>query len=201
VCRTLPAGPCPSAETTAKGRVRAGSILAAALLCLGFAPVARAVVHLGKAEALREAFPGADRVEPKRLFLTDEQSKRIEEIARAKLESKLVTVHVGYERDAVLGYAFLETHNVRTQPETLLIVLSPEGKLERLLVAAFYEPPEYEAPKRWLEQFQGKALGPDLTVNQGIHGIAGATLTARAVTSAVRRAMAVFEVAVLPEKE
>jgi hypothetical protein len=155
---------------------------------------ADAAVYYGKVEALRAAFPEAEKVEGKTFFLSDEQKKEVEELAKAPLESKLLRVHIGMRGEKVLGYAFLDTSNVRTLPETLLVVVSPKGEVARLLVAAFYEPPEYEPPKRWLEQFDGERLSPELRVERGIHGIAGSTLSAHAVTSAVRRCLALYEV-------
>ena len=86
-----------------------------------------------------------------------------------------VTVQIGEKDGAPMGYAFIDTQLVRTLPETLLVLVSPEGTVAKLLLLAFYEPPEYEAPARWLAQFDGKPLGPDLRVEREIHGIAGAT--------------------------
>lgn len=155
---------------------------------------AHAKVHHAKNEAIALAFPGADKVETKTFFLTDEEKARVEDLAKAPLETRLVTVQVGDKDGAPMGYAFLDTQVVRTLPETLLVLVAPDGKVAKLLLLAFYEPPEYEAPERWLDQFPGHALGPDLRVDREIHGIAGATLTSHAVTSAVRRSLALFQV-------
>jgi hypothetical protein len=170
--------------------------VACVALLVRCAGVAEAKVHYGKAEALAAAFPGADKVEAKTFFLTDEEKSRIEDLAKAPLESKLITVHVGEKDGAPMGYAFIDSQVVRTLPETMLILVSPEGSVAKLLLLAFYEPPEYEASERWLEQFPGKSLGPDLRVERDIHGIAGSTLTAHAVTTAVRRSLALFQVLV-----
>jgi len=156
-------------------------------------PAAGAAVYHGKQDALEAAFPDADEIETKRFFLTEEQREQVQDLAKAPQKDRLITVHVGKKGDRILGYAFLETHEVRTLPETLLIVVSPEGRVAKLLLAAFYEPPEYEAPKRWLGQFDGVELGPGLRVNRDIKGIAGSTLTAHAVTSGVRRVLALHE--------
>lgn len=164
------------------------------MLLAAFATAAAAKVHYAKSEALQLAFPGAERVESKTFFLTDEEKSRIEDLGKAPLESKLVVVHVGDKDGAPIGYAFIDSQVVRTLPETMLIVVSPEGSVAKLLLLAFNEPPEYEAPERWLEQFPGRTLGPELRVERDIHGIAGSTLTAHAVTTAVRRSLALFQV-------
>jgi electron transport complex protein RnfG len=165
-----------------------------------FASEAEGRVLFGKKEALKEAFPEADRVEKVTHFLTAEQVARVRELSGAEVKDKLVTWHVGHKGDAILGYAYFETHDVRTLPETLLVVATPTGEVRNVLLLAFYEPPEYEPGKRWLQQFDAKKLGPDLRVTREIHGITGATLTARAVTGGVRRALALFQVLIAEGK-
>jgi hypothetical protein len=79
---------------------------------------------------------------------------------------------------------------VRTKRESLLIALDADGALRRIDVTAFLEPPEFQAPAAWLAQFDGRVLNDDLALNRAIRPVAGATLTARATTEAVRRVMA-----------
>jgi len=165
-----------------------------ALLLADGATTAAAKVHYARNEALQLAFPDTDRVESKNFFLTDEQKSQVEELAKAPLESKLVTVHIGEKGGAPIGWAFIDTQLVRTLPETLLVVVAPDGTVAKLLLLAFYEPPEYEAPERWLEQFPGRKLDRELRVDRDIHGIAGSTLTSHAVTAAVRRSLALYQV-------
>jgi Na+-translocating ferredoxin:NAD+ oxidoreductase RnfG subunit len=140
------------------------------------------------------AFPEAERVENRTLTLSEEQSKRVTTLATTPLESKQVTVYVGYKGGQVLGYAFLDTRMVRTLPATFLIVLSPAGIVQRVQVLAFHEPEDYLPPERWLRQFEQQPLGPDLQLHRAIHGIAGATLSSQSVTNAVRQALALFQV-------
>jgi Na+-translocating ferredoxin:NAD+ oxidoreductase RnfG subunit len=153
-------------------------------------------VLYGKKEALAQVFPDADRIEKITTILTDEQLAKVRELSGAEGEDKIVTWHVGHRGDQVLGYAYFESHTVRTLPETLLVVVAPSGEVRNLLLLAFYEPPEYEPSERWLGQFDAAKLGPDLRVARRIHGITGATLTARAVTRGVRKALALYQVLV-----
>ena len=153
-----------------------------------------AVVLYAKNEALQLIFPEADSIKPQAVFLTAAQAARIEELARSPLESQLLTVHVGRKGDETLGFAFLDIHVVRTQPEALFVVLTPQGDVDSVLIVAFHEPLEYMPSERWQAQFPGKTLTPDLQVKRGIAPISGATLSAHAMTDAVRRALAVFQV-------
>lgn len=170
-------------------------MLAAALL-VGAAAPASAKVFASKQEALAAAFPGAERVESRTYVLTDAQVEAVEQIARSAVESKLVTVYEGLREGRSLGYAFIDVHTVRTLPEAFLVVVGPGGEVRSLRVLAFYEPQEYLPTERWLSQFDARQLSDELQLRRGIHGIAGATLSARAVTGGVRRALAFYEVLV-----
>ena len=161
---------------------------------LGSATCLEAQVFYSKAEALQVAFPQADRVETQTFFLTPQQIEQVEALAQAPVDSKLATFHVGHAADRVQGYAFIETHIVRTFPETFLMVVSPDGTLQKLLVLAFYEPAEYLPSDLWLEQFDQKRLTPSLRLRRDIHGIMGSTLTAQAATQGVRKVLALFQV-------
>jgi len=77
-----------------------------------------------------------------------------------------------------------------------MVVIDPKGALRRVDVLAFHEPPEYLPTERWIGQFTGHALDDDLKLGAGIQGITGATLSAQAMTSGVRRALALVAVAV-----
>jgi hypothetical protein len=153
-----------------------------------------AKVFYAKEEALRAAFPEADVIDKQTFFLTDDQKRQVESLARARLESKLVTLYIGKRGQKPLGYAMIDVHTVRTLPEAVMVVLSPEGLVASTLILAFYEPLEYLPNVRWLKQFNQTRLTPDLRVGGGIAGITGATLTVRGVTDAVRKALALYQV-------
>jgi hypothetical protein len=157
--------------------------------------VAQATVFYSKEEAFELAFGKGAEVEPQALFLTDEQAEKIEKMAQVKLDSKLFTLHVGKRGGQILGYAAIESHNVRTQPETVLILLSPSGELVRVEMLAFHEPPEYQPPSRWFERLYRRPIG-ELRLNQGVDGISGATLSSRASLDGIRKVLAIYQVAV-----
>lgn len=174
------------------------ALVAFLLLGHGLPGSVAAKVFYAKDEALRVAFPDADAVEPQAFFLTDEQVRRVEALAGARLDSKLVTVYIGRRAQKILGYALIDVHTVRTLPEATMVVLSPDGKVASTLVLAFYEPQEYLPAGRWLKQFEQKTLSRDLAVGREIAGITGATLTAHALTESVRKALAIYRVLLAP---
>jgi hypothetical protein len=167
-------------------------------LVLGLPLGAGAGVRYAKDEALALAFPGGV-AKQVTTFLTDEQMEAVRTRAGTAPESKLFTFYEGRRNGELVGYAVIDTHVVRTLPETFLAVLTPDGRIERVVVLAFYEPPEYQPPDRWLKQFEGRSVGPDgWRVGHDVHGISGATLTAHAVTAALRRILALHELVMRP---
>ena len=75
-----------------------------------------------------------------------------------------------------------------------MIVVDPRGHVERVETVSFREPPEYEAPEGWLAQFLGRPLDDELSLRGDIAPMTGATLTANAVTHAVRRTLALHQI-------
>lgn len=154
-----------------------------------------AKIFYSKNEAMELAFGKSVQVEMLSLFPDDQQVAKIQEIAKVKLDSGLFTFYVGKNQDKILGYASIETVTVRTKPETLMIVLTPEGELGNVYTLAFHEPPEYQPPERWFNQLYKRPLD-EMDFNKGVDGISGATLSTRAAISSIRKVMAIYQVMV-----
>jgi hypothetical protein len=163
--------------------------------------VAGAGVYHSAEEALALAFPGADRIERRHVVLTDEQAARVERTAQSPLSTRIWTLHAGYAGDRLLGWAVIDVHTVRTLPEALLTVLTPEGRVRSVRMLAFHEPPEYQPGERWLGKLEGRSLEPELRPERAVHAIAGSTLSSRAVLRSVRRALALHQVVVRGEAD
>ena len=174
---------------------RAAALLTAAMLV---AEPAHATVYASQAEALADAFPDAERIERRSFALGEAQAAEVERLAGAPLESRLVTLHTAYRGADPLGHAWIDVHVVRTLPEALLVVLRPDGSVRSVRVLAFYEPSEYQPPERWLAQFEGKRPGEPGALGR-VHAVAGSTLSSRAATRSVRRALALHQVLVARE--
>lgn len=164
-------------------------------LLLAVAMPGFAKIFYSKNEAMVLAFGEGAQVETLSLFPDDQQISTIQKEAKVKLDSGLFTFYVGKDKDKILGYAAIETMTVRTKPETLMIVLTPEGEVRNVYTLAFHEPPEYQPPERWFEQLNKRPLA-DMDFNKGIQGISGATLSTRAAVNSVRKVLAVYQIMV-----
>jgi Na+-translocating ferredoxin:NAD+ oxidoreductase RnfG subunit len=154
-----------------------------------------ATIFYSKNEAMELAFGKGTPVEPLSLFPDENQTAKIQQDAKVKLDSGLFTFYVGKDQGKILGYAAIETVTVRTKPETLLIVLTAEGELRNVYTLAFHEPPEYQPPERWFEQLYKRSLA-DMDFNKGVDGISGATLSTRAAINSIRKVMAIYQIMV-----
>lgn len=158
---------------------------------LAAAAIRSAPAYSSREEALARAFPPPATIERKTHFLTDGQREKASRAARAKVDSSLVVAYVGRTAKELLGTAYFDTHTVRTMPQTLLVVVRPDGTLGSVEVVAFGEPEDYLPRRRWLELFRGRRLDPELAVGRGLAHVTGATLTTRVIADAARRVLAI----------
>jgi hypothetical protein len=167
----------------------------AILLHLLTADPAVGKVYLTQAEALAAVFPAPVKSERRSLFLDDAQAARVERESGQKLASRLVIYYVGTAvAGGAAGYAYFDTHLVRTLPETIMVLVKPDGTVEKITVLSFAEPEDYLPRGAWLGQFPGRSLDSDLALRRGIRNLTGASLTAGAITAACRRILAIHRI-------
>jgi hypothetical protein len=178
---------------------RAANVVLAFSLSTLLAPSAAARVFLTQEEALRLAFPAGVVVERRTSFLTPAQQEAVQKLSGADHPSSaLVISYAGTREGRPVGTAYFDTHLVRTQPETLMVLVASNGTIARIEVLSFSEPEEYMPREHWYGQFPGKGL-PELSLKRGVRAVSGATLTARATIEAARRILALHR-ALHPEQ-
>jgi hypothetical protein len=170
-------------------------------LLIGFAFTSlQGQVYLTKDEALRLYFPDEKNVSRKTHFLSEDQVQQVQNLARAKVDSKILTYYEYIQNGKRQNIAFFETQIVRTHPATCMIVLNSDGSVKGVEMLAFFEPEDYMPPKNWFAQFNLKTRSDDIHTKRGIPNVAGATLSAQAITESVRKYMAVYELIFSKEK-
>ena len=195
-------------DVPSKRRIRAGhfgvprarslALALAAIAFFGAAGSVEAKIFASQKQALAEAFPDATRIDRKTFVLRPAESEAIAKLIGVPVEAKVVVIHVAFREDQLLGFAEVAVHKVRSQPEAMLIVLTPDGQVRSVRIIAFHEPLDYLPTDRWYAQFVGKRKGDGMSLGREIHGVVGATLSAQAATDAVRRMLAYFEVLLRP---
>ncbi|HET7039392.1 MAG TPA: FMN-binding protein [Gemmatimonadales bacterium] len=149
-------------------------------------------VRLTQDEALRLAFPAPAVIERRTAFLTHAQLAAARSLAGrdVPIEQRVITYYTAARDGEALGAAYFDAHRVRSLTEVLMVVVGPEGRIRRVEILRFDEPPEYRAPAGWLNQFPGDSLEDRLSLKGDVATMAGATLTSHAVVRAVRRVLA-----------
>ncbi len=172
--------------------------MAAALLS-GAAAIAFAdQVYLSADEAPRAVFPDADRFARQRIPSTPELR---EQVARQLGELKPSIWEPSYEvttafaGDRRLGRAIEIEEIGKHRAITLVVGVDPQLRVAGVAVMVYREAYGSEIrTRRFLDQYRGKGEGDPLMPSRDIRNITGATLSARAVGRAVKKAIAVLEV-------
>jgi electron transport complex protein RnfG len=157
---------------------------------LGCAFAAQARVFMAQPQALASAFPAGTKVARQAFFLTPEQRAAARKESGVDFDDRMIVRYTGSAGDRVIGYAYFDTHRVRTLPETIMIVIDADGKVDRIEILSFDEPTDYLPKRRWIDQFRGHKLDDDLSLNHAIRPISGASLSGRAITNASRKVLA-----------
>jgi FMN-binding domain len=145
---------------------------------------------LTQEEALRLAFPNGAVVTRKTAFLSDADRAEIARRSGGARPTGLVAYYVAKVDGKDAGTAYFDTHIVRTEPETLLVLVDPKGAIARIEVLSFSEPEEYLPRGTWYGQFPGRTLNDELSEKKGIRPVTGATITVRVTVEAARRVLA-----------
>ena len=163
------------------------SIFAAVLAVVALAAQAR--VLMTQEQALASAFPPGTAVKRETFFLKPEQLEAARKESGVDFHDQLIIRYA-----SAAGYAYFDSHRVRTLPETVMVVVTPEGKIAKVEILSFDEPTDYFPKRRWLDQLLGRKLDNDLALNGAIRPISGASLTGRAIVNATRKVLALHHV-------
>ena len=155
-------------------------------------------VYLTKKQAFEIAFPGADKVDREKKWLTDEQKKAIGDLCLQKFEPNRVTFYVGKRGGVPMGYAIIDHEIGKSFPITFMVVLNVDGSVRDVEIMVYREPRGWEVRyPSFMDQFTGKNADTDYRI---INSITGATLSVRAMVKGVSRATAAYKVLYLSAK-
>lgn len=165
-----------------------------AAVAIALTTTADARTLLTQQQALAAAFPTGTQVIRQTFFLSAEELDGARRRSSVEISGAMVVRYKGMIRSGELaGWAYFDSHRVRTLSETVMIVVTPAGKIEKVEILSFNEPMDYFPRPRWLDQFRRRNLDDELSLNRAIRPITGASLTARAILSASRRILALHQ--------
>lgn len=152
----------------------------------------RLQVFLTKEQALALAFPGADKVESEKKWLTPEQMAEIAKLSDQPVTENRITYFIGMKAGKPMGYLVMDHVIGKSYPINFMVLLSPDGKVQNVEIMVYREPQGWEVRfKSFLQQFFGKDASSDF---KDINSITGATISVRSVTKGVRKAVVAYKV-------
>jgi uncharacterized protein with FMN-binding domain len=168
--------------------------LALAGLVVSVALAAQARVFMTQQQALAGAFPAGTKVVRQTVFLTRAQIDEAKKKAGVDFSSQLVVRYAALADGKPTGFAYFETHRVRTLPETIMVVIGADGRITAIEILSFDEPADYAPKERWIAQFKGRKLDDELSLKRAIRPMSGASLTGRAILDSSRKILAIHDV-------
>lgn len=156
-------------------------------------------VYLTKKRALEIAFPGAEKIDKERRWLTEEQKQAIEKIALMKIGENRFSYYVGKKSGKATGYMVIDHIIGKSFPITFMTVLNVDGTVRDVEVMVYREPRGWEVRyPSFMSQFFGRNARSDF---REINSITGATLSVRAITKGVKKAVAAYQVLYLDARK
>jgi len=168
---------------------RAALLLAVAVVTFGLAASGHAQVYYSVRGLLAEQFRQSDLVDFQRVQLTAERREGIERQLGQKLAKTEYIFYVARSADHVDGYALFDREIGQHEYIDFATFFDCDGRVTRVEVVAYREPyGEGIRSKRFRRQFIGKEADSGFKPGHDIDVISGATLSARAMAKAVKRA-------------
>lgn len=147
-------------------------------------------MYMTPKETLKQFFKDSDVVQSQEKIIDQASSEALEKKLGYALERDAVTFYIGKTGEKIDGYALLDHQIGKSQPITFMTLINPQGQVEQVEVLVYRESQGAEVRyERFLKQYTDKMAQDSLKVGRDVTNISGATMSVRAVTLGVKRAL------------
>jgi len=175
-------------------------LLVTTMVCFAF-------TLLTKEQALKEVFWSGAEIESESVELTGETLENIKKRLGGSLvyeqqgsesakvaEKHTVEFNFGLKDGKKRGVAIIDTEPGKWGPVEFITAMDIKGTVKRVKVMAYQEQRGRPiAMSSFMNQYRGKSSRSFLEVGKDITGISGATISSRAATFAVKKAIVIYE--------
>jgi len=176
-----------------RARLRHWLVLSSALV-FGHAEDGAAKVYLSRDEAVRLAFGPQAAVSTEERALTPELREAVGQRLGRPVPELSVTFDVARTADGVAGYGLVLSELGKHEPITFFVAIAPDGHVKDVMVLDYRESRGGEVrQKGFLRQYVGKSSQDPLRLQRDITPISGATISARAISDGVKKALVIWE--------
>jgi Na+-translocating ferredoxin:NAD+ oxidoreductase RnfG subunit len=138
----------------------------------------------------RELFPSATGAVSDTLKLDSSLAAAAKALLRQPVGEKEAVFERVLNQEKAVGYIYRARERGKVELMDFAVALDTAGRVQRVLLTAYRENIGGEVgSKRFMDQFKGKSAGSALQLNRDIDGISGASLSSRAITLGVRKAV------------
>lgn len=154
-----------------------------------------------KEAALGRLMPEAEAFEAQHVELSREQLSQAQQLAKKGFRKKNYRWWIGRKGKDAVGYAVLLNVRGKKRPITFLVGIDPIGQIRGVEVLIYRESEGAGIRyPQFMKQFLDKTKESTLRLGGDIRALSGATLSSRAATYAVRKALSLFEVIYMKER-
>ena len=176
------------------------AILAISVVCFAF-------TLLTKEKALKEVFWSGAQIETETKELSGDTLMKIKKRLGGSLEfyqegseskrvegATTIDFHFGLKDGKKRGLAIIDVQPGKWGPVEFITAMDIKGTVKKVRVMAYQEQRGRPiARTSFMNQYRGKSSGSPLQVGKDIVGISGATISSRAATFAVKKAIVMYE--------
>lgn len=166
-----------------------------------------AITLLTKEEALKSAFPEADKIDTEKKVISDAQKEKIKmrlggklvQHQRGEQSARIINqrefdFYFGIKDEKRIGVAIILEEPGKWGPIRYIIKLDLAGRVEDAAVMSYIETRGRPIARRsFLKQFIGKTSRDGFRLHQDITAISGATISSGATALIVRKAIVLYE--------
>ncbi len=151
-------------------------------------------IYVKPAEALRLIFYSSQEIISEKKDLTPEQKGALEKKLGTSLKESW-NFYIARSHHKIDGYALIDNEMGKMEPITFLTAITPAGDIKEVEILVYREPYGSEVhEKKFLKQYEGKKAADPVRIGQDIRNISGATISSRAVSSGVKRALLLWDI-------
>jgi Na+-translocating ferredoxin:NAD+ oxidoreductase RnfG subunit len=164
------------------------------LLLFGSVAVAQEI-YLKPTEALKVIFHDSKEVTAEKKTLSESQKAVLKKKLGEEVRKEVWNFYIARSGKRIDGYAVVDSETGKTEPITFMTAITPEGRVKEVEILVYREPIGSEVhQKPFLKQYEGKRSSDPIRIGQDIANISGATISSRAVSTGVKRGLALWEV-------
>jgi len=152
-------------------------------------------IYYTEAEALAKVFHKTAEIRAETWVPTDPEREALETRLGRKVPETDFVLHRGTKDGEDLGWAVVLQEKGRFKPITFMVHVKPDGEVGLVLVMVYRESRgDGVKRQRFLKQFRGRDVEDPLRMNRNVVGVSGATLSSRALTAGVRKALVLGDI-------